>query len=78
MAAMVWAFALQAVVMKEGVSLKNWIFLVIRSVGTGIISGPSGALVAVLWNRDHVILADDAQVTHDEKVQGFGNLSGEL
>ncbi|PSN69811.1 hypothetical protein BS50DRAFT_571150 [Corynespora cassiicola Philippines] len=59
---MVWAFALQAFIMKNGVRSKSWIHLVIRSVGTGIIAGPSGALVAILWNRDFAILASDAQV----------------
>lgn len=58
-AALAWAVAIRFNARKSEMSFKDWAWLVGELIGVGIVAGPAGALVAVMWNRDESILLDD-------------------
>ncbi|KAF2245918.1 hypothetical protein BU26DRAFT_58521 [Trematosphaeria pertusa] len=58
-AALVWAAATRANSRKSAMTFKDWACLVGELVGVGLIAGPAGALVSLMWNRDDCVLSDD-------------------
>ena len=58
-AAIIWAIKLHCNSRTSPLTLKHWIWLVGEVLVVGLIAGPSGALVSLMWNRDERILNDD-------------------
>lgn len=55
-AAIVWAVALNINSRKCPLSCRGWVELAIEIVGSSIVAGPGGALVALMWHRDERLL----------------------
>lgn len=59
-AAIVWAVTLWVKARKEAMSLKNWRWLAGEVFSISIIAGPGAAFASLIWQRDQLILDDDA------------------
>ena len=58
-AALAWAVTLHCNSRKERMTWRHWMWLVGEILGVGVIGGPGGALVSLMWNRDERIIGDD-------------------
>jgi hypothetical protein len=58
-AALAWAVTLKVNSKKTSMTWKDWAWLITELVGVGVVAGPAGALVTLMWNRDETVLLDD-------------------
>ena len=59
-AALAWAAALHCNCRKSPMTPNDWLWLFGEICGVGLVAGPAGALVSLLWNRDERVLDDEA------------------
>lgn len=57
-AALVWAVTLNCNSRKGRMTWRHCISLLGEILGVGLIAGPGGALVSLMWNRDERIMGD--------------------
>ena len=58
-AALVWAVALHCNSWEKRMTWRHWMWLLGEILGVGLIAGPGGALISLMWNRDERIIGDD-------------------
>jgi len=68
-AAITWAIALHYNSTGGSMSTHRWAWLVLEVWCVSWISGPAGALVTLMWNRDERIIEDDSHRSRTNKTQ---------
>ena len=58
-AALVWAVTLHCNSRKMSMTGMHWMWLLGEILGIGLIAGPGGALVSLMWNRDERVIGDN-------------------
>lgn len=63
LAAVTWAAMLHYNTRGRSLTKRQWLWLAFEICGVSIISGPAGALVTLMWNRDEYVMEADAGST---------------